>query len=366
MVVFGIGKKKENPMAVIGGKGQLMASRLHLSGLLEICLCEARELVLFATDGAAEIPVGAAFLLIFGAVLYPMARLHPTLSRFGKFRGIVTVESFAASAIGLTVGAMVPSTEASNGCRPISYDKNLHELEHQMARAIFFRDRGVRDTVIAQSRVILFWYCTTYLLKKNNPKYQLLEPPLEQIQPNLQLEPPLEQIQPNLQLEPLDTDKEEAYPQPETRLLVQVNPTQNLELTTNDQVLPFIFEGHRKMVKVLASRRDPYGREYDGQKVDENMIVLRKRIHEMKIAENDYVAPSHWMDWEKKYYYGNYDSDICEAVGMLQSKLMNTRPSLALGLVALVALSVPTSTVLLGFHLMKMINTMILAGFFHL
>lgn len=29
----------------------------------------------------AEIPVGAAFPLMFGAVLYPMARLHPTLSR---------------------------------------------------------------------------------------------------------------------------------------------------------------------------------------------------------------------------------------------------------------------------------------------
>lgn len=30
----------------------------------------------------AEIPVGAAFPLMFGAVLYPMASLHPTLSRF--------------------------------------------------------------------------------------------------------------------------------------------------------------------------------------------------------------------------------------------------------------------------------------------
>lgn len=29
----------------------------------------------------AEIPIGAAFPLMFGTVLYPMARLHPTLSR---------------------------------------------------------------------------------------------------------------------------------------------------------------------------------------------------------------------------------------------------------------------------------------------
>ncbi|KAK8314583.1 hypothetical protein V6Z11_D01G179800 [Gossypium hirsutum] len=66
----------------------------------------------------AEIPVGAAFPLMFGAVLYPMARLHPTFSRFGKFCGIVTVESFAASAMGLTVGSMVPTTEAAMALGP--------------------------------------------------------------------------------------------------------------------------------------------------------------------------------------------------------------------------------------------------------
>nr|GEV63616.1 ABC transporter G family member 7 isoform X2 [Tanacetum cinerariifolium] len=46
------------------------------------------------------------------------ARLHPTLSRFGKFSGIVTAESFAASAMGLTVGAMVPTTEAALALGP--------------------------------------------------------------------------------------------------------------------------------------------------------------------------------------------------------------------------------------------------------
>ncbi|TYH88463.1 hypothetical protein ES332_D01G190400v1 [Gossypium tomentosum] len=66
----------------------------------------------------AEIPVGAAFPLMFGAVLYPMAHLHPTFSRFGKFCGIVTVESFAASAMGLTVGSMVPTTEAAMALGP--------------------------------------------------------------------------------------------------------------------------------------------------------------------------------------------------------------------------------------------------------
>ncbi|KAG8046171.1 hypothetical protein GUJ93_ZPchr0008g13632 [Zizania palustris] len=66
----------------------------------------------------AEIPIGAAFPLIFGSILYPMAKLHPAFSRFAKFCGIVTVESFAASAMGLTVGAMVPTTEAAMALGP--------------------------------------------------------------------------------------------------------------------------------------------------------------------------------------------------------------------------------------------------------
>ncbi|KAJ4960543.1 hypothetical protein NE237_020453 [Protea cynaroides] len=39
-------------------------------------------------------------------------------SRFGKFCGIVTVESFAASAMGLTVGEMVSTTEAAMALGP--------------------------------------------------------------------------------------------------------------------------------------------------------------------------------------------------------------------------------------------------------
>ena len=31
----------------------------------------------------AEIPIGAAFPLLFGVILYPMARLHSTASRSG-------------------------------------------------------------------------------------------------------------------------------------------------------------------------------------------------------------------------------------------------------------------------------------------
>ncbi|KAI9088636.1 hypothetical protein K1719_029750 [Acacia pycnantha] len=202
----------------------------------------------------AEIPIGAAFPLMFGAVLYPMARLHPTLLRFGKFCGIVTVESFAASAMGLTVGAMVPTTEAAMAVGPSlmtvfivfgGYYVNPEntpivfrwiprvslirwafqglcinefsglEFEHQnpfdvqtgeqALERISFGGRKIRDTVVAQSKILLFWYCTTYLLlEKNKPKYQQLEPPpalkshskLEEINPEQDNQPPLLEDQP--------------------------------------------------------------------------------------------------------------------------------------------------------------------------
>ncbi|XP_050221794.1 ABC transporter G family member 7 [Mercurialis annua] len=229
----------------------------------------------------AEVPVGAAFPLIFGAVLYPMARLHPTLSRFGKFCGIVTAESFAASAMGLTVGAMVPTTEAAmavgpslmtvfivfggyyvnsdntpiifrwipnvslirwafqglciNEFRGLKFDhQNSFDIEtgEQALERLSFGGSQISDTVAAQSRILVFWYCTTYLLlEKNKPKYQRLEPlPLEQIQPQSQLE-----------LEPLDPDQVkqlELDPYP----LKQDTSDQQPAL---DQIRPFILEGEK-------------------------------------------------------------------------------------------------------------------------
>ena len=40
------------------------------------------------------------------------------MNRFGQFCSIITVEAFAASAMGLTVGAMVPTTEAAMALGP--------------------------------------------------------------------------------------------------------------------------------------------------------------------------------------------------------------------------------------------------------
>ncbi|CAK7344165.1 unnamed protein product [Dovyalis caffra] len=96
---------------------------------------------------------------------------------------------------------------------------------------------------------------------------------------------------------------------------------------------------------IVAVNRGTNGRDYGGKLVDENMIVLRLRIKEMKMLEACNNPPSHWMEWEKQYFlHFNYNNDVCEAVGILQNYLMNVRPSLALGLVTLVSLSVPIAT----------------------
>ncbi|GLJ09395.1 hypothetical protein SUGI_0108540 [Cryptomeria japonica] len=186
----------------------------------------------------AEIPVGAAFPLLFGTILYPMARLHPTLLRFGKFSTIVTVESFAASAMGLTVGAMVPTTEAAMALGPslmtvflvfggyyvnsentpvvfrwiprislirwafqalcmnefngLQFEKqHSFDLEtgEQVLERLSFSGSSVGNSLVQEGRIVLFWYWMTYvLLKTKKPKYQSLEIPRAKLEPSPVLE----------------------------------------------------------------------------------------------------------------------------------------------------------------------------------
>lgn len=83
------------------------------------------------------------------------------------------------------------------------------------------------------------------------------------------------------------------------------------------------------------------------------MIVLRKRIREMEMVERDDEPPVGWMDWEKDIY-PSYDMIICDAMRFLQSYLMETRPSLALGVIGLIALSVPISTGVVVLNLLEL------------
>jgi len=64
----------------------------------------------------------------------------------------------------------------------------------------------------------------------------------------------------------------------------------------------------------------------------------------MKLLETEKSGPpSNWMGWEKKYF-SHYNEDVCEAIGLLQMYLMETRPALALGMLALICLSLSLST----------------------
>ncbi|XP_059639760.1 uncharacterized protein LOC132282155 [Cornus florida] len=93
---------------------------------------------------------------------------------------------------------------------------------------------------------------------------------------------------------------------------------------------------------IIASVRRS-GHDYGGRPVDENMIILRMRIREAKMLEDIRSPPENWMEWEKRYS-AHYNEDVCEAVGLLQSFLMDTRPCLAFGMAALILLSLTLST----------------------
>ncbi|KAF0918369.1 hypothetical protein E2562_023531 [Oryza meyeriana var. granulata] len=101
---------------------------------------------------------------------------------------------------------------------------------------------------------------------------------------------------------------------------------------------------------VKSSRRDD-AEYFSGGLVDEGMIVLRRRIHEMRAAETGWEPPAEWAAWEKEWY-GSYDADVCALVGAVQAFLMSSRPGVAVGIVAAVAVSVPASAVLLLSHLL--------------
>lgn len=113
----------------------------------------------------------------------------------------------------------------------------------------------------------------------------------------------------------------------------------------------------------IRARREKRGRDnYDGKLVDENMIVLRKRIKDMKMLETRQTPPSDWMEWERRYSR-DYNEDVWQGVGLLQMFLMNTRPCLAIGMLGLVALSVPISAWVIIFNVVGMVKGIIFPGF---
>ena len=105
-----------------------------------------------------------------------------------------------------------------------------------------------------------------------------------------------------------------------------------------------------------ARPHEGYDGHYGGRLVDEDMIVLRKRLREMEIAEKEEeAAPAHWAEWERRYYCGSYSDDIYDSVAALQRLLMSTRPAVALAAVALVVVSLPAAAVAVVLNLVGVI-----------
>lgn len=104
-----------------------------------------------------------------------------------------------------------------------------YSLFSQALERISFGKSRIGDTVIAQNRILLFWYCTTYLLlEKNKPKYQQLESPINHDKPHLKLEElTSEQVDETLEAPPVS----------------QVASNKALESPEVDYVGPFILEG---------------------------------------------------------------------------------------------------------------------------
>lgn len=62
---------------------------------------------------AAELPLSVGLSCLFGGILYPLAKLGKTMKKLKTFLGLTALNSVAASALGLLVGAVAPSTDAA-------------------------------------------------------------------------------------------------------------------------------------------------------------------------------------------------------------------------------------------------------------
>jgi hypothetical protein len=178
---------------------------------------------------AAELPVGALFPALFGAIIYPACGLNPRRDRFARFLAILAAESCSAQALGLAVGAAAPSTEAALAIGPAAILVSIvfgglfvnemtvpralawaprtslikhafegacvNELRGQafetradgsgeatgeavLARLAFKGGGTVASSLANQGRITLFYWWATYcVLKARRPLYQPMEAP---------------------------------------------------------------------------------------------------------------------------------------------------------------------------------------------
>ena len=180
----------------------------------------------------AELPVTSLFPVLFSSVLYPMTGLNADPRRIARFFGVVVLESFAASAFGLTVGSLAPTTEAASAMGPammlifivfgglyvnaenvspllkwipkasliqwsfqglcvnefkgvkFTDDPGKHkrrgamENGNEVLQWLSYDNVPLSQAVLANARIMLFHYWLTYnILKARKPRFEKLEPP---------------------------------------------------------------------------------------------------------------------------------------------------------------------------------------------
>jgi hypothetical protein len=121
--------------------------------------------------------------------------------------------------------------------------------------------------------------------------------------------------------------------------------------TVRDSQIQYGNNLRRAAVKAASCSDNQFG-SGDPSRVDTELIVLRKRMQELRMQETNYAPPQHWMKWEKEWSV-TYTSDICQFVGWLQNMLINTRPALAMAALALIPLSLLVFVLLLLFQVIQ-------------
>ncbi|KAB2619987.1 ABC transporter G family member 7 [Pyrus ussuriensis x Pyrus communis] len=179
----------------------------------------------------AEIPVGSAFPLMFGSGTFTydsfsciwrlLCQCREYTNRISAFQGLCI-----------------------NEFRGLQFDhQHSYDIQNgeQALERIPFGGRHIRETMVAQSRILLFRYSTTYLLlPKNKPKYQLLEAT------------PLDQIQPAVQLELLNTEQDEQNePNEVNEQPVTVEKVELNQPSSESSPIDFVLEGLYK-IKINA------------------------------------------------------------------------------------------------------------------
>lgn len=79
--------------------------------------------------------------------------------------------------------------------------------------------------------------------------------------------------------------------------------------------------------------------------VDDNMMILRKRIQSLRAQEKFSDMPAEWMEWERNAY-ASYRADICLLLSTIQSQLLTMRPGIALSIVSISLAIFPVASLL--------------------